>query len=138
LADGKLDSAIAYFMKALERDTEPFMIYFHLANAYQQRGNLREATEAYQQVIKLFPVLFNARYNLGVVFSKQNRWADAEKEFQETLALNPRFSPAQYQLGATQLKLGKPQDAKKHLEAYLKVAPDGEFVADAKKLLASL
>jgi tetratricopeptide (TPR) repeat protein len=138
LADGKLDSAIAYFKKALERDTEQFMIYFHLANAYQKRGNLREAADAYQQVIKLFPVLFDARYNLGVVFSRQNRWTDAEKEFLETLTLNPRFSLAHYQLGAAQIKLGKRQEAKKHLEDYLKIAPDGEFVADAKKLLASL
>jgi tetratricopeptide (TPR) repeat protein len=89
-------------------------------------------------VIKLFPVLFDARYNLGVVFSKQNRWIDAEKEFQETLNLNPRFSPAHYQMAAAQVKLGKRQEAKKHLEDYLKMAPDGEYVADAKKLLASL
>jgi tetratricopeptide (TPR) repeat protein len=137
-ADGKVDSSIAYFKKALERDTEQFMIYFHLANAYKKRGNLREAADAYQQVIKLFPVLFDARYNLGVVFSQQNRWVEAEKEFQETLTLNPRFSPAHYQMAVARVKLGKRQEAKKHLQDYLKMAPDGEYVADAKKLLASL
>jgi tetratricopeptide (TPR) repeat protein len=138
LHDNKLDSAIGYLKKALERDTEPFMIYFHLANAYQKRGNLSEAADAYQQVIKLFPVLFDARYNLGMVYSKQNRWTDAANEFEETLKLNPRFSPAHYQLAAVQTKLGKRQDAKQHLEMYLKNAPDGEYVADARKLLASL
>jgi tetratricopeptide (TPR) repeat protein len=99
---------------------------------------LREAADAYQQVIKLFPVLFDARYNLGVVYSKQNRWADAVVEFEETLKLNARFSPAHYQLAAAQTKLGKRKEAKQHLELYLKNAPDGEYVADAKKLLASL
>jgi tetratricopeptide (TPR) repeat protein len=138
LADNKLDSAIAYLKKALERDTEPFMIYFQLANAYQKRGDLPEAADAYKQVIKLFPVLFDARYNLGMVYSKQKRWADAATEFEETLKLNARFSPAHYQLAAVQTKLGKRQDAKQHLQEYLKNAPDGEYVADAKKLLASL
>jgi superkiller protein 3 len=84
LADGKLDSSIAYFKRALEHDSEHFMIYFHLANAYQKRGNLREAADAYQQVIKLFPVLFDARYNLGVVYGRQGKFDAAAKEFEET------------------------------------------------------
>jgi tetratricopeptide (TPR) repeat protein len=138
LSDGKLDSSIVYFKRALEHDSEQFIIHFHLANAYQKRGNLREAAEAYQQVIKLFPVLFDARYNLGVVYSLQGKLDAAVQEFEATLNLNPRFTATHYQLAAVQAKQGKKQDAKKHLEEYLKNAPEGEFVASAKKLLASL
>ncbi len=32
----------------------------------------------------------------------------------------------------------EPQDAKKHFQDYLRMAPDGQYVADAKKLLVSL
>ncbi|MEO5657961.1 MAG: tetratricopeptide repeat protein, partial [Nitrospiria bacterium] len=138
LAEGKLDTAITYLKRALERDTEPFMIYFRLANAYQKRGDLQEAANAYGEVIKLFPVLFDARYNLGVIYAAQKRFDAAAREFEATLNLNPRFSVAYYQLALVQVKLGKQDDARKHLETYLKNAPDGEFFQDAKRRLASL
>ena len=41
-------------------------------------------------------------------------------------------------MATAQAKLGKRKEAKKHIEDYLKMAPDGEYVADARKLLASL
>jgi tetratricopeptide (TPR) repeat protein len=137
-AEGKLDTAIAYFKKALELEGDRFMVYYYLADAYQKRGDLAEAAEAYRQVIKLFPVLFDARYNLGLVYFRQGRFDAAAEEFTGTLQLNPRFSVAHYQLGVVQATQGKKEDAKKHLQEYLAKAPEGEFVADAKRLLKSL
>ena len=52
--------------------------------------------------------------------------------------MNPNLADAHYQLGMVLLNEGKMPEATAALETYVKLAPNGQFAAQAKALIAQL
>lgn len=80
----------------------------------------------------------DAVYNQGVILWNAGNIKEAREKFEQALGINANYAPAHYQLGMAQLNEGQIPEAIASFETYLKLAPDGEFAAQAKALVAQL
>lgn len=70
---------------------------------------------------------------VGDFYFKRGNYRAALSRYQEALYWKDDDAIALFRLGACQEKLGEYPEARKNYEAYLKILPDGEFSAEAKK-----
>ena len=82
--------------------------------------------------------IVDALYNQGVIAWNAGKAEDAKKAFEEALKLDPKHANSHYQLGMCFVNLGKMPEAVTEFESYLQVAPDGQYAAQAKALVAQL
>ena len=80
----------------------------------------------------------DAVYNQGIILWNQGKIPEAKVKFEEALKANPNHPEANFQLGMAQLNEGKLPEAIAAFEKYLQIAPDGQFAAQAKGMLAQL
>jgi len=80
----------------------------------------------------------DAVYNQGIILWNQGKIAEAKAKFEETLTADPNYADAHYQMGMALLNEGKLPEAVGSFESYLKLAPDGQFAAQAKTMVAQL
>ena len=80
----------------------------------------------------------DAIYNQGIILWNQGKIPEAKVKFEEALKSNPNHAEANFQLGMAQLNEGKLPEAIASFEKYLQIAPDGQFAAQAKGMLAQL
>jgi len=72
------------------------------------------AGEHYNEVLRLDPQSFTARYNLGLMLEFQRRWAESLAAFEQALALTPDPRSDQtvaWHIGVTRYHLGYEEDA---------------------------
>ncbi len=70
------------------------------------RETLVEASEHYQQALRLQPDYADAHYNLGNALLQQGKQAEAIDHFRQTLHINPDHAPAQSNLVNALRRLG--------------------------------
>ena len=80
----------------------------------------------------------DARFNQGIILWNQGKIAEAKVKFEEALQANPNHTDAHYQLGMALLNEGKLPEAVAEFEAYVKLAPDGQYAAQAKGMIGQL
>jgi tetratricopeptide (TPR) repeat protein len=80
----------------------------------------------------------DAVYNQGIILWNQGKIAEAKAKFEEALKANPNHAESNFQLGMALLNEGKMPEAIAGFEKYLSLAPDGQFAAQAKAMLAQL
>lgn len=80
----------------------------------------------------------DAVYNQGIILWNQGKIAEAKAKFEEALKANPAHAESNFQLGMALLNEGKLPEAIASFEKYLELAPDGQFAAQAKGMLAQL
>ena len=105
LANGEYDEAIALYENLLqEQQFSPFEegkdseLLFHLANAYEKKGNRQTATKCYNQYLlynHTGPNASNALYALGVLAQKQGHTSAASAYFKQAAMLGGTGSATQ-------------------------------------------
>jgi tetratricopeptide (TPR) repeat protein len=80
----------------------------------------------------------DAVYNQGIILWNQGKIAEAKVKFEEAIKANPNHPESHFQLGMALLNEGKLPEAVAGFEKYLSLAPDGQFAAQAKGMLAQL
>jgi tetratricopeptide (TPR) repeat protein len=80
----------------------------------------------------------DAVYNQGIILWNQGKIAEAKVKFEEALKANPNHPESNYQYGMALLNEGKLPEAVAAFEKYLQLAPDGQYAAQAKAMLAQL
>jgi tetratricopeptide (TPR) repeat protein len=80
----------------------------------------------------------DAIFNQGIILWNQGKIAEAKTKFEETIKVNASHADAHYQLGMALLNEGKLPDAVGAFESYLKLAPEGQYAATAKSMIAQL
>jgi Tfp pilus assembly protein PilF len=80
----------------------------------------------------------DAIYNQGIILWNQGKIADAKVKFEEALKANPNHAESNFQMGMALLNEGNIPGAIAAFEKYLQLAPDGQFAAQAKGMLAQL
>lgn len=80
----------------------------------------------------------DAVYNQGIILWNQGKIADAKVKFEEALKVNANHPEANFQLGMALLNEGAIPGAITAFEKYLQLAPEGQFAAQAKGMLAQL
>jgi tetratricopeptide (TPR) repeat protein len=91
---GKIDSAINVFQKALGVDPNYHDARLNLAYAYERTGKIDDAIAAYREAVSAQPNNFLARNNLGVLYDKKGMYDSAIAEFQSALQTNSGDSMA--------------------------------------------
>jgi tetratricopeptide (TPR) repeat protein len=89
LEQGRADSAIAEFQKAISLDSKYFPARLNLAYAYERADRIEDAMEAYREAINFQPRNFLAHNNLGVLYDKKGLHDVAIREFEIALAIEP-------------------------------------------------
>lgn len=80
----------------------------------------------------------DAVFNQGVILWNQGKIAEAKAKFEEALKINADHADAHYQLGMALLNEGKLPEAVAEFETYVKLAPSGQYAAQAKGMIAQL
>jgi Flp pilus assembly protein TadD len=80
----------------------------------------------------------DAVYNQGIILWNQGKIAEAKEKFSEVLKINASHPEAHFQLGMALLNEGNVAGAITSFEKYLELAPDGQYAAQAKGMLAQL
>lgn len=71
-------------------------------------------------------------------YARQGNYRAALWRYQDALEYMPNDPTATFKLAHAYAQLGQPQPAARFLVLYLRLAPEGEFVAEAKKLQEKL
>lgn len=80
----------------------------------------------------------DAIYNQGIILWNAGKIAEARDKFKEAVAANPNHAESHFQLGMAMLNEGQMAPAVAEFETYLKLAPSGQFAAQATQLVAQL
>ena len=117
---GELKQAIEEFKKALPlatTDDQRIVVNYNMGNAYFDLGDYQNATEAYQNSLKVDGTLSKVHNNFGLALIGLSRTSDAVLEFKRAVDLKPQYAEARYNLGAAYLQLGKKTEAQEISQA---------------------
>ena len=142
----KYDEAEASFKKALEQKADYAEAYNGLANLYNSQKKFDLAAEASKKAMEIggagaaggAGASASSVFNQGVILWNANKYAEAKAQFEQAVKLDPNMADAQYWLGMAFLNSGDTAGAKPKFEAYLKLAPTGQYAETAKSIVASI
>jgi TolB-like protein/DNA-binding winged helix-turn-helix (wHTH) protein len=117
-----IETAIAYFRQAIEKDPAYAQAYAGFAEAYIQLGNpvwgghppnetLSDAKDAAHKALELDPSLPEAHFSLAQTLQYDWNWPETEKEYKLALKLNPNYVDAHLQYGRFVQALGRNDEA---------------------------
>jgi tetratricopeptide (TPR) repeat protein len=141
------EKAEAAFKKALELKADYADAYNGLTTVYNAQRRFDEAQAASQKAAELAGAgagaaggggNVNALYNQGVISWNANKFEDAKAKFEAAIQVDPNHADSHFQLGMCLVNLGKLPEASAEFETYVKLAPSGQFAAQAKAMIASL
>ena len=121
-----VQTAVAYFKSAVDKDPAYAQAYAGLADAYIRLGSpawgdhspkesLSEAKEAATTALKLDLFLPEAHFSLAQTLQYDWNWPEAEKEYKLTLKLNPYYVDAHLEYGRFVQALGRNDEALAHM-----------------------
>jgi tetratricopeptide (TPR) repeat protein len=143
------EQAEAAFLKSIELKATYVDAYNGLATVYNAQKKFDKAQEASQRAGQLASAAgpgaaggsagaVDAEYNQGVIDWNGGKVAEAQEHFQKVVFMKPDHADAHYQLGMSFVNQGKLAEAVPMFEKYLQLAPEGQFAATAKSILASI
>lgn len=89
-----------------------------------EKGQLNEAIEKYQNILKINPQSEDAYFNLGIAYARQRKWDEAEKNYREAIRIMPQYAEAHNNLGNVLASQNRLDEAIGQFEAALKILPD--------------
>jgi tetratricopeptide (TPR) repeat protein len=149
----KYDEAEAAYKKAIELKPDFSEAYNGLANVYNAAKKFDLAAEASKKAMELVSAApaggtgapgagaapsASQTFNQGVIFWNAGKIPEAKAQFEAAVKADPNMADAQYWLGMALINGGDTAAAKPKFEAYLKLAPTGQYVETAKAIIASI
>jgi tetratricopeptide (TPR) repeat protein len=121
-----VQTAIAYFKSAIDKDPAYAPAYAGLADAHIHLGTpvwggqspketLSDAKEAATTALKLDPSLPEAHFSLAQTLQYDWNWPEAEREYNLALKLNPNYVNAHLEYGRFVQALGRNDEALVHM-----------------------
>jgi superkiller protein 3 len=132
--------AEAAWLKAIEMKADYAEALNALATLYNNQKRFDEAAAMGAKAASVGGTggSADAIYNQGIILWNQGKIPDAKVKFEEALKANPNHPEANFQFGMALLNEGKLAEAIAAFEKYLQLAPEGQFAAQAKGMLAQL
>jgi tetratricopeptide (TPR) repeat protein len=127
------EAAMAAYRQAAALDPSMTAALVNLANIHYARDRALEAEALYEKALAIDPASFEAQYNLGNVLHDSGRFEAAARCYTGALAIDPGYADAHFYLAVTLEKLSRSTEAKPHWLAYLRLAPNGEWVELARE-----
>jgi DNA-binding SARP family transcriptional activator/Tfp pilus assembly protein PilF len=101
----RLEQALGYFQRAVERDPEFALAFVAMADTYVNMSNfgympgsvaLAHAEASAERAVMLNPHLAEAHASMGFVLASTGRLRDAEKSLRKSIDINPSYPPAHH------------------------------------------
>lgn len=105
---------------------------FALGEVYRRQKKYEEAERVLQEGLKLDDKSPQGHLALGRVYWEQNDLAKAGPSVGRALKLKPDYAEAHLLAGNILLRARRPENALVEFEEYLRLAPQGEFAAQAR------
>lgn len=135
--EGRCEEAVPVLKQAHEADATQATALGSLVRCLDKLGKAEEAA-GYKKLLESSSRPASDLYNDAVTSINAGDDAAAEPLLKRAVEQDPAFAPAQYQYGLVLFRRGDLPAAVERLETYLKLAPQGEFSADAKGLVSAL
>ena len=133
--------AEAAFLRAIELKPDYAPALNTLATLYNSQKRFDEASAMSERAAAAAGGSsggVDAIYNQGIILWNGGSTKEARAKFEEAIRANAEYAPAHFQLGMAQLNEGQIPEAVASFETYLKLAPQGEFAAQASAMVAQL
>ena len=124
-------SLFLFFFLYLLTNIEPtntslsnFSFYYNKGVYLTDRGQYKEAQEAFQAVLELNPFDFMSYLGLGNLYYKQKELTEAIDNFEVALAINPYFYKAHFNLGIIYKEMGQREQAQEEFKKVLEFNPE--------------
>ena len=86
---------------------------------------MEASRDAYEEGVRLDPLLYQGYFNLGVLLAESFKDRDAGiRLYHESLRIAPTFADAYHTLGTVHTNIGKYQEARGYLEQAVSLRPD--------------
>lgn len=125
-------------LRALEIRSDDAATIIFLGEIYWREKRYAEAEKNLLDGLKLDDKSWHGHFTLARLYVETNQTMKAAPEVGHTLQLKPDFAEAHLLAGNILLKLNQPERAVVEYEEYVRLAPKGEFVAEARNLIQKL
>jgi tetratricopeptide (TPR) repeat protein len=132
------------FKQAIELAPDYIEAYNALASAYNAEGKLDLAQQTAAKAVELTAATPaggsnpESLYLQGTILWNSGKIPEATALFEQALKADPNYAPAHFQYGMALLNQGKMPDALTEFQTYVKLAPTGEYAAQATAMIAQL
>jgi tetratricopeptide (TPR) repeat protein len=96
------------------------------AKAATERGDLQQAIEKFQAILKINPQLGPAYNNLGILYFRQGKLPDAVQAFEAGLRYDKNMPSYLAPLGVSYYQMGQLEKARQVLERAVRLKPDDQ------------
>ncbi len=138
VAQRNYSKAVEAFNKALTLKPGRPTTLNGLGAVLYARGKVPEAMEKWKQAVTNDPQFASAYYNMGNAYESEKDDHSALNAYAKALRTNPAMADAFYRAGLLMVKEKHPAQASLLLSKSVELAPDADFVRDAKKQLSAL
>ena len=121
---GKIDEAIKYYKKIIEKNKKNPQLNYLIGTALLQKKNYEEAIYYISKAIDLKKDSEHYFNNIGIALSQLNNNTAAIKNYKKALELNPNFIDANINLAIAYKKILKFEEAIKFFNISLKLSPN--------------
>lgn len=119
-----------YIESALEINPNSVEALYHLGLYYQSKGEIGEAAEVYENMVKRDPNAYLGYYNLGYLYlTESDDYATALAYFDTVLTIQPEAVDAMYNRGLCYEELGDTETAAEIFREVLKTDPQHTLAA---------
>jgi Flp pilus assembly protein TadD len=112
--------------------------FFALGELYLRQKKYSEAEKDLRQGLAIDNHSWRGHFALGRVYWANSEVQQAAKQIAITLQLNPDLADAHLLAGNILLRSGKREDARTEFEAYLRLAPKGEYANQVETILKKM
>lgn len=138
IAQRNFSKASDAFKKAIAlKPNNPYSLN-GMGSVFYSKGKLQDAMERWQKAVEVDPNFFSAYFNMANAWKNEKDFDKALEHYVMTIKTNPNMAEAYYEIGLIFAKQKHPAQAQTMLARALQLAPEGEFVADAKKQLSGI
>jgi tetratricopeptide (TPR) repeat protein len=139
------DEAEKAFKQAIELRSDYVDAYNGLAGVYNAERKMDLAAAAAAKAAEMGAAggasgggNAETLYTQGVILWNAGKIPEATAQFEQALKADATYAPTHFQYGMALLNQGKLPEALTEMDTYLKLAPTGEFAAQAKALISQL
>jgi len=132
------DQAARELRRALEINPKTANALFALGEIYWREKKYDQAEEALRAGLSIEDRSWQGHFTLGRLYLSKGDITKAGKQIALAIQLNPKLAEAHLLAGNILLRANKREDALAEFQEYLRLAPNGEFVEQARAAVEKL
>ncbi|HEV7474296.1 MAG TPA: tetratricopeptide repeat protein [Pyrinomonadaceae bacterium] len=132
------DKAEVALKRAIEINPRAVTSYLALADVFVRQKREAEAEKALRDGLVIDDRSWQARFALARLYYRQGDLSKSGKQVALTIQLNDSFPDAHLLAGNIFLKINDRRNALEQFQEYLRLAPKGEFAAQARQAIEKL